>query len=182
MGNMERDWQDTEYVLSFFGKGRAARRNYLEFIEKGVAQGKRPELVGGGLIRSLGGWAEVLGARRRGEKLASDQRILGDGKFVEAVLSEMNEFEKENLRLTPKRVDLATLAERVCDVHDVSLAEVRSGSRRHEIIEARRILSWLAVKALGYSGAEVARYLGVTTSCVTRAVEREKGLDKRAYL
>jgi len=107
---------------------------------------------------------------------------LGDGKFVEAVLSEMSEFEKENLRLTPKKEDLAALAARVCDIHDVSLAEVRSGSRRHEIVEARRVLSWLAVKALGYSGAEVARYLGVTTSCVTRAVEREKGLDKTGYL
>jgi len=182
MGNMERDWQDTEYVLSFFGQGRAARRNYLRFTQSGIALGKRPELVGGGLIRSLGGWAEVLGARRRGKKQASDQRILGDGKFVEAVLSEMSEFEKENLRLTPKKEDLAALAARVCDIHDVSLAEVRSGSRRHEIVEARRVLSWLAVKALGYSGAEVARYLGVTTSCVTRAVEREKGLDKTGYL
>jgi len=182
MGNMERDWQDTDSVLSFFGKGRAARRNYLRFVEKGIALGKRPELVGGGLIRSLGGWAEVLGARRRGEKQASDQRILGDGKFVEAVLSEMNEFEKENLRLPPKREHLAALAERVCDIHDVSLAEVRSGSLRHEIVEARSVLSWLAVKELGYSGAEAARYLGVTTSCVTRAVERKKGLDKKAYI
>ena len=182
MGNIERDWQDTEHVLSFFGEGRGARKNYLRFVERGIALGKRPELVGGGLIRSLGGWAEVLGSRRRGEKQASDQRILGDSKFVEAVLSEMNEFEKENLRLTPKREDLATLAERVCDIHDVSLAEVRSGSLRHEIVEARRVLSWLAVKELGYSGAEVARYLGVTTSCVTRAVKQMKGLDKRAYL
>jgi hypothetical protein len=182
MGNIERDWQDTEYVLSFFGKGRAARRNYLRFIEKGIAQGKRPELVGGGLIRSLGGWAEVLGARRRGEKQASDQRILGDGKFVEAVLSEMNKFEKENLRLTRKKKDLTTLAKRVCDIHDVSLFELRSGSRRHDIVEARGVLSWLAVKESGYSGAEVARYLGVTTSCVTRAVERKKGLNKKVYL
>jgi len=28
-------------------------------VEKGIEQGRRPELVGGGLIRSLGGWAEV---------------------------------------------------------------------------------------------------------------------------
>lgn len=182
MGRMERDWQDTEYVLSFFGKRRGARRNYLRFMERGMAWGKRPELVGGGLVRSLGGWAEVLGSRKRGEKQASDQRILGDGQFVETVLSEMSESEKQSLRLTGKKADLATLADKVCNIHDVSLAEIRSGSRRHEIVDARGVLSWLAVKALGYSGAEVARYLGVTTSCVTRAVERQKGLDKRAYL
>jgi hypothetical protein len=50
-------WQDTEYVLSYFGRkeGEAGRR-YLSYVKKGVDQGRRPELVGGGLIRSLGGW------------------------------------------------------------------------------------------------------------------------------
>jgi predicted transcriptional regulator len=37
-------------------------------------------------------------------------------------------------------------------------------------VEVRRVLSWIAVKEFGYSGAEVARYLGVSNSCVTRAV------------
>jgi hypothetical protein len=32
-----------------------ARRRYREFVEKEIRKGKRPELVGGGLIRSLGG-------------------------------------------------------------------------------------------------------------------------------
>ncbi len=50
----------------------------------------------------------------------------------------------------------------------ISLTELCSGSRRHEIVKARRIVSWAAVRELGYSGAEVARYLGVTNSCVTR--------------
>ncbi len=50
------------------------------------------------------------------------------------------------------------------------MTELRSGSRRHEIVEARRIVSWIAVRELGYSGADVARYLGVTTSCDNRSV------------
>jgi len=37
-----------------------------------------------------------------------------------------------------------------------------------ELVKARRTVSWIAVHELGYSGAEVARYLGVTNSCVTR--------------
>jgi len=41
-------------------------------------------------------------------------------------------------------------------------------------LEVRRELSQMVVKGLGYSGAEVARYLGVTGSCVTRiAAERQ---------
>ncbi|MBW2330153.1 MAG: transposase [Deltaproteobacteria bacterium] len=182
MGNVERDWQDTKYVLSFFGRGAAGKRNYLEFVKRGIPLGQRSELVGGGLIRSLGGWAEVLSMRRRGQEQVSDQRILGDGEFVETVLSEMDDLGKENFRLGTKKIDLRTLADKVCNVHDVSLGELRSGSRRHEIVEARWILSWLAVKEFGYSGAEVARYLGVTTSCVNRAVSSGQRPKKENYI
>jgi len=56
MGHVERDWQDTDYVLSLFGKGHEVKRRYQEFVSKGIDIGKRPELVGGGLIRSAGGW------------------------------------------------------------------------------------------------------------------------------
>ena len=181
-GYLDRDWQDTQYVLSFFGTAPEARKNYREFVEQGVGQGKRPELVGGGLIRSIGGWFEVLALRRSGNKEASDQRILGDGEFVGQVLEEMDDIGRENLRLTTRRMDLAVLAEKVCEVHGVNSGELRSGSRRDEIVEARRVFSLLAVKELGYSGAAVARYLGVTSSCVTRAVLAEEAPEKEKYI
>jgi hypothetical protein len=49
---------------------------------KGVNDGKRPELVGGGLIRSLGGWSAVKALRGMSERIKGDERILGDGSFV----------------------------------------------------------------------------------------------------
>ena len=182
MGYIKRDWQDTGYLLSFFGKARSAKSNYLRFVQQGIALGRRPELIGGGLIRSLGGWAEVLALRGRGEKQVSDQRVLGDGEFVETVLSEMDNLGKVNLRLATKRMDLSSLAKRVCKVHEVSIAKLRSGSRRHEIVETRRVFSWLAVKELGYSGVEVGRYLGVTTSCVTRAASSGEEPERKSYI
>ncbi len=57
MGKKKRQWQDIEYVLGFFGKRIGeARKEYRSYVEKGIPMGRRPELVGGGLIRSLGGW------------------------------------------------------------------------------------------------------------------------------
>jgi predicted transcriptional regulator len=38
------------------------------------------------------------------------------------------------------------------------------------VVEARGSISWIAVRELGYSGADVARFLGVTNSWVTRFV------------
>ena len=163
-----REWQNRDYVLSYFGGGRRGRRNYLRFVEEGISLGRRPELVGGGLVRSLGGWSSVIALRRRGEKQVSDERILGDGDFVEAMLAESDDIGKENLRISKKKLNLWSLAEGVCKEHGVNLKELRSGSRRHGVVEARQELSRLAVMAHGYSGAEIARYLGVTNSCITR--------------
>ncbi len=120
--------------------------------------------------------------RARGERQIFDQRVLGDGEFVEQVLSEMDEQSKENLRIRRNGIDLSLLAKKVCNVDGVSVGELRSGSRRREIVNSRGVFSWLAVRELGYSGAEVARFLGVTTSCVTRAVLSGEGPKVKGYL
>ncbi len=53
-------WQNTEYVLKQFGSSfSVARKKLREFMEKGIAQGRRDDLEGGGLIRSAGEWAAV---------------------------------------------------------------------------------------------------------------------------
>ena len=56
MSRVKHQWPDTDYVLRLFGKNvAAARKAYLNLIAKGIARGRRPELVGGGLLRSVGG-------------------------------------------------------------------------------------------------------------------------------
>ena len=170
MGKVKRPWQDTEYILSQFGQTRFCRRNYQQFVQKGISRGRRPELVGGGLIRSMGGWSEVLALRRKEQKVTYDQRILGDSDFVQDVTSGLDDLVKKNLRLSGQRIEIDGLAAKVCLKYEISLGELCSGSRRRSVVQARAVLSWIAVRELGYSGAEVARYLGVTNSCVTRIV------------
>ena len=64
IGKCPHDWQNTDYILSLFGrKTSEARCLYSKFVEKGVSDGKKPELVGGGLVRSLGGWAAAKSMR-----------------------------------------------------------------------------------------------------------------------
>jgi REP element-mobilizing transposase RayT len=170
MGKIKRAWQDTDYILSLFGSRRNRRRRYFQYVEKGIELGSRPELVGGGLIRSMGGWSSVKAVRKRNEKSAFDQRVLGDSEFVLSLRSDLDDMVKRNLRLSGQRIDIAGLTKMVCEKYDISINELRSGSRRDAVIKARQAVSWLCVTELGYSGAEVARYLGVTNSCVTRIV------------
>ena len=61
--------------------------------------------------------------------------------------------------------------------YDVSIGELCSGGRRRAVVQARRAMSWIGVRELGYYGADVARYLGVTNSCVTRMISTGKNQD-----
>ena len=62
MGRVKNDWQDRNYVLKWFGqKESEAKKAYRNYIQKGINEGRRPELVGGGLIRSLDGWSHKGG-------------------------------------------------------------------------------------------------------------------------
>jgi hypothetical protein len=65
---------------------------------------------------------------------------------------------------------LKGLAQQVCKEHNISMGELRSGGRRRDLAEICGSISWIAVRELGYCGADVARYLGVTNPCVTRFV------------
>jgi REP element-mobilizing transposase RayT len=183
VGRLKRGWQDTDTILAYFGRRRReAILGYNRFVQQGIRQGNRKELVGGGLIRSLGGWSQVLSLRRRGEKIASDQRILGSSEFVKTLLAEVNEREKETLRFNKKLRDLTRLARQISRDEGITEAELKSGSRRRKISKARRLFCQLSVVKMGYPGAQVARLLGVTTSAVVRAANSEELPEVENYL
>ena len=183
MGMVKREWQDTDTVLAYFGKNRKrAIEKYGNYVEKGVSPGRRPELVGGGLIRSLGGWSQVLSLRRVGSKVFSDERILGSSEFVKNVIADAEEKAKETLRLTSKISDLPSLAKEVCKGEGVDEAELRSGLRKRKIVKSRRIFCQTGVKRMGYSGADVARFLGINTSAVNRLAVSDELPEVQKYI
>lgn len=183
IGKVERSWQDTDTVLGYFGRSKKeAISHYRAFVRDGVTQGPRPDLVGGGLIRSLGGWSQVLSLRRKGIKVPYDERVLGSGEFLQHLLEEVEERERETLRLSKKVKDLDSLAEEIARHEGLTEGKLRSGSRARRISSARRLFCQLAVGKMGYSGAQVARFLGVTTSAVNRAANSEEHETLHRYL
>lgn len=183
MGGVDRDWQDTATVMAYFGqKRRRAVERYEAFVREGIPRGRRADLVGGGLIRSLGGWSQVLAVRRKGVQVAADARILGSGEFTVHLLAEAARQDKETLRLSRKLIDLPTLARQVIAGEGVTERALRSGSRRPGVVRARRLFCQVAVQGLGYSGAGVARFLGVTTSSVNRLAASEELPEVKRYL
>jgi REP element-mobilizing transposase RayT len=168
MGKVTRPWQNVEGVLEHFGSDwETARMKYRAYVEERLDQGRRPELTGGGLVRSAGGWANVLSRRRRKERMISDTRILGSGEFVERVLEETERRTLETLRLSQRGVKLDNVCKAVAKAYDIDIAALTSGSRRRSITKARSDAALLAVKKLGMNGALVARYLGVSEPCIS---------------
>jgi putative transposase len=79
-------------VLGFFRKTKsAARKAYCHFVDKGVSQGRRHELTGGGLVRSLDEWTAFRALRGGSVRIKREERILGDSNFAEAVLRDADE-------------------------------------------------------------------------------------------
>ena len=180
MGKRERPWQDTQYVLSYFGRKVAeARRGYLGYVEDGIAQGRRPELVGGGLIRSLGGWDEVKKQRPgSGQRIKGDERILGESDFVTAVLAEANEKYDHRYKLKRLGYDLKKIEQIVTGLYQIDGDDLYSRSRQKTLVEARSLLCYWAVRELGISGTDLAKRLGMTQPAVVYAVRRGERLAK----
>jgi REP element-mobilizing transposase RayT len=166
-------WQDTEYVLLQFGRtAGSARKSYREFVEEQLQLGRQPELTGGGLVRSAGGWSEVLSMRKRGERQFSDERILGSGAFVEEVLGEVGEAQKEMMPVRMRQEDAHRLIERECKENGLSIKALQGGSRNKGYSTLRRVLAGNLVDDLGLSHADVARMLGISRAGVSQMMRR----------
>ena len=64
---------------------------------------------------------------------------------VKQVISGLDDLVKKNLRLSGQRIDIKALAEKVSEKYNVSIGELRSGSRRRAVVQARRTMSWIGV-------------------------------------
>jgi len=125
LGEEKRPWQDVEYTLGCFGAtADRARRAYLDYMKAGLKQGRRDDLTGGGLVRSLGGWMAVkrLGSGR--SHIMSDQRILGSSDFVESVLFRADESYERRCELERMGFDLDRIAERVGELYGLDKKQV----------------------------------------------------------
>lgn len=166
-------WLDRAYVLAWFGRPeRAAVRAYRTFLHAGCAQGHRPELVGGGLVRSLGGWAAVRAVRQRAGRVRADERILGTGAFVERMLAAGDARQQAQHTRGARVREAQALLRRRRRQAQVSVTELQLGSRRHRVAAVRADLAVHLVTQLGLSLAETARQLGVSTSGIAKAVAR----------
>jgi len=182
MGRKNRPWQDVDYVLSYFGKtpGRA-RKAYFSYVEAGLEQGRRKELTGGGLIRSLGGWAEVSKYGLKGQgHIKSDERILGESDFVDDILSKADEKFEHKYELKRLGYDLDRIAARVAEIYGIERENIFLKGKQQKRVKARSLLCFWAARELGISLTELARRLGISVPGVGYSVVRGERIARES--
>jgi len=169
LGMVPRPWQAVGAILGQFGPTpRRARAAYRAFVAEGLGRGRRPELQGGGLIRSLGGWAAVATLRRGREAYQGDERVLGSSAFVEALQRAVQTAEAPR----GPRPALERLLAGVCRHLGLPRAALAGGGRRGAVQQARAGIAYLWVEVLGHPGRPLAPLLGVQPAGVLKAAQR----------
>ncbi|WP_246038129.1 hypothetical protein [Geomonas terrae] len=182
-------WMPVADVLQRFGnKLGDSRKAYKSFIFDGVAMGRRPDLTGGGLRRSVGGWRDLRSARDAEMFFESDERILGDSDFVRSVLQSSEDELEKKTRYRRERIDIDKLITLVAGVLGMEAKDVCAAGKQRQHVQARGLLCYWAVREIGMTEVALARLLQLSQPAVAQAVSRgeklaeEKGWDLQRVL
>lgn len=183
MGKLDRQWQNTNFILQMFDTDLiAARSGYHLYVQDGIIMGRRKDLIGGGLVRSHGGWAAVKEHRRNRVYQKGDERILGDGDFVEEVLRKSEEQLERKSQLKAQGFHFDKVVDRIANLLEISSAEVLASGKKRQTVAARSLLCFWASRELGLSQAWLARRLGISQPAVSLAVDRGRKLaEEKGY-
>jgi len=102
----------------------------------------------------------------------SDERILGDSKFVESVLVQAGEGYERRYELKRHGVDLDRIVERVAEIFGMEPREILLRGKQPRKVKARSLCCFWAVTELGMSLRELAGRLKMSPPAVGFSVER----------
>jgi REP element-mobilizing transposase RayT len=154
MAKKQRDFQDVEYVLRFFGK----------------------------IIRSAGGWSVLKAMRRAQVCMKGDERILGDGEFTQSVLDSAKEQVEQRYRLKTQGYNLDKAALRVSTVLGLDPEQIWVPGKHPMTVKARSSFCYWAVRQLGFSATELSKRLGISQPAVSISVKRGETIAKAKHL
>ena len=168
MGAIDYSVQNIGAVLERFStRELKSKFEYENFISAGFTQGLREELQGGGLIRSMGGLAELL-LHGNESRESADERILGSGDFVESVHGIYESIK------SPETITLVDIMSEIADRTGVSVEELVGPSRGHVTSKARREFYLCAHEKTGVTSSILGKLTGRTHVAVLLAINEAK--------
>ena len=86
------------------------------------------------------------------------------------MLSEAGEAFEKKYMLRAQRLDLDKIAERVGELLDMEVGEVWAEGKHSEVVKARSLLCYWAVKELGVVMSTLGRRLNISPAAVSQSV------------
>jgi len=111
-----------------------------------VLDGRKPELTGGGLLRSSGGWGVLKVMRRMKQHVKGDERILGDFDMVESVLNQAQENLECSYRLQTEGFTIEKIYACVTDIFELPTESNVAQSKEPLNARAGSVAAYWAVK------------------------------------
>ena len=116
-------------------------------------------------------------------RVKGDERILGDGDFVEEVLQRSQEELGRKYRLEAQGYDFDWSVDQVAQVTGVDRKEVLSVRKYPHSVKARSLLCYWATRKLGLTTVALSKKLKIAQPTVSQSVKRggkiapEEGLN-----
>lgn len=146
---------------------RPARQAYRRYVAQGIKQGRRLEFQGGGAVRNK---------RRENSRgtigSLSDERVLGQGDFVEAILQEAVK-KRAGKRI---QMSLEKLIELVTGWLKLDKEDLLSGRRKKEVGAGRALISYIGSQKLGFRFTELGLALNIHPVNAARNADKGKNL------
>lgn len=173
MGNAAESFQDTEGILRIFGRTiKQSREKLIEYMREGAARGKREDLTGGGLRRSAGGWDEVKKLQANKDYWRGDERILGEGEFVERVLKEAEQALSRKEKNRRSGISIKQIKQFVCERYELKESDLLKKGRANNCAKAKAVLAYYAYSELGIPCKEIAIELNCSQAAVSVLVNK----------
>lgn len=173
IGGIKREWQEIDEILILFSdiRKRSIER-YKEYIVNGWKTGKRNDLTGGGLKRSAGGWSGIKALKKQKEFWRGDERILGEGNFVNEVLKASEENLERREALLRQGWNLEKVSDKFVSEFSINKRDLIKKGRNNNISIVKNLIAFFCFTDLGINGQELANYFKVSRPAIYKMINK----------
>jgi hypothetical protein len=114
--------------------------------------------------------------------MKGDERILGDGDFVETVLKGAQEKFERKYRIQSQGYSFERIAEHVAKLFDITQEELLSGGKSPRIVQARSVVCFWGYRELGIRTVELSKQLKISQPTASQSVARGNENRSRAQV
>ena len=120
--------------------------------------------------------------RKSAARMKGDERILGDGDFVETVLKEAKESLERKYTLEAQGYDFDWLVKHVAKLLNIEPKDVLIRGKYKQSVNARGLLCYWGTRELNMTTVELAKKLNLAQPTISQSVMRGRRIAKEKGL